>query len=129
LTDASNPAGAAIPAATRQDPGQIAWWTKNIDELAREIGRLCALCQVRILDAGVVERVLKRDASVCGSANEVAFAKLHDLLMLFFAIRSKSVEAVGQLQTAQIEAHVIEDLRARFATLLGPWPPAWIARP
>jgi hypothetical protein len=33
----------------QQDQLQIAWWAKNIDELDREIGRLCALCQVRIL--------------------------------------------------------------------------------
>jgi hypothetical protein len=124
VTDALEPGVAAPPTTARQDPGQIAWWSKNIDELAREIGRLCLLCQVRILDPGVVERVLKRDASVCGTANALAFAKLHDMLMLYFAIRKKSAAALGQLQTAQIEAHVIEQLRTHFADLLGKWPPA-----
>jgi len=123
MTDSTNPAPATAPG----DPGQIAWWAKNLDELAREIARLCALCQVRILDAGVAERVLRKDASVCGTSNEIAFAKLHDMLMLYFAIRSKSAGAVGQLQTAQIEARVIDDLRARIPGLLGPWPPAWTA--
>jgi hypothetical protein len=103
---------------------EVAWWAKNIDELDREIGRLCVLCQVRILDPGIIERVLRKDASVCGTSNPVAFAKLHDLLMLYFANRQKAVAAVGQLQTAQIEAHVIEELRSRFADLLGKWPPA-----
>ena len=103
---------------------EVAWWAKNIDELDREIGRLCLLCQVRILDPGIIERVLRKDASVCGTSNPVAFAKLHDLLMLYFANRQKAVAAVGQLQTAQIEAHVIEELRSRFADLLGKWPPA-----
>jgi transcriptional regulator with AAA-type ATPase domain len=107
-----------------QDQLQIAWWAKNIDELDREIGRLCALCQVRILDPGIIERVLKKDASVCGTPNPTAFEKLHNMLMFYFAIRKKSVDAVGQLQTAQIEAHVIEELRSRFADLLGKWPPA-----
>ena len=92
----------------RQDHLQIAWWAKNIDELDREIGRLCAICQVRILDPGIIERVLKKDASVCGTSNPVAFAKLHDMLMFYFANRQKSVGAVGQLETAQIEAHVVE---------------------
>ena len=103
---------------------QIAWWAKNIEELDREIGRLCVLCQVRILDHGIIERVLKKDASVCGTSNPVAFEKLHNMLMLYFANREKSVDAVGQLQTAQIEAHVVEELRSRFANLLGKWPPA-----
>lgn len=103
---------------------QIAWWAKNIEELDREIGRLCVLCQVRILDHGIIERVLKKDASVCGTSNPVAFEKLHNMLMLYFANRQKSVDAVGQLATAQIEAHVVEELRSRFADLVGKWPPA-----
>jgi hypothetical protein len=102
---------------------EIAWWAKNIDELDREIARLCLVCQVRILDQGVIERVLRKDDSVCGTANPIAFAKLHDLLMLYFAVRKKSVEAVGSVQTAQIEAHAVEQLRGRFAELLGKWPP------
>src|SRR5512144_449405 len=104
--------------ADQYDDLQIAWWAKNIDELDREIGRLCVLCQVRILDPGVIERVLAKDASVCGTSNAAAFTKLHDMLMLYFALRKKSVDAVGQLETAQIEAHVVEQLRSRFADLL-----------
>ena len=105
--------------STRTDPLEIAWWAKNIDELDREIGKLCVLCQVRILDPGVIERVLRKDESVCGTSNSIAFRKLHDLLMLYFAIRKKAAAAVGQVQTAQIEAHVIEQLRSRFADVLG----------
>ena len=97
---------------------------ERVPALDREIGRLCLLCQVRILDPGIIERVLKNDASVCGTSNPVAFEKLHNMLMLYFANRQKAVDAVGQLQTAQIEAHVVEQLRNRFADLLGKWPPA-----
>jgi hypothetical protein len=107
----------------QQDYRQIAWWAKNIDELDREIGRLCAICQVRILDPSVIERVLKKDASVCGTPNPIAFAKLHDMLVFYFAMRKKSVDAIGELQTEQIEAHVVEELRNRFADVLGKWPP------
>ena len=103
---------------------EVAWWAKNIDDIDREIARLCLLCQVRILDHGVIERVLKKDASVCATSNPIAFAKLHDMLMLYFGMRTKSVEAVGEVQTEQIERHVVEQLRGRFAELLGTWPPA-----
>jgi hypothetical protein len=107
----------------QQDPLEIAWRAKNMEELDREIGRLSMLCQVRILDPGVIDRILKKDASVCGTDNPVAFAKLRHLLMMYFAERKKAVEALGQVQTAQIEAHAIEQLRDRFADLLGKWPP------
>ena len=103
---------------------QIAWWTKNFDELDREIGRLCAIYEVRILDPGIIERVLKKDASVCGTSNPIVFEKLHNMLMFYFAIRERSVKAVGELQTEEIEAYVVEQLRNRFADLLGKWPPA-----
>ena len=107
-----------------EDHRQIAWLMENIEELDREIARLCLLCQVRILDPGIIDRVLKKDASVCGTSNPVAFEKLHNMLMFYFANRQKSVNAVGQLQTEQIEAHVVEQIRSRFADLLGKWPPA-----
>lgn len=110
--------------AEQQNDLQIAWWAKNIDELDREIARLCLLCQVRILEPGIIERVLKKDPSVCGTTNPVGFEKLHNVLMLYFANRQRSVDAVGQLVTAQIEAHVVEQLRNRFADLIGKWPPA-----
>lgn len=108
----------------QHDPRQVAWWVENFEELDREIGRLCAICEVRILDPGVIERVLKKDASVCGTPNPIAFAKLHAMLMLYFATREKSVDAVGHLLTEKMEAHVIEQLRNRFGDLIGTWPPA-----
>lgn len=93
------------------------WWLQNLDEIDREIARLATLCEVRILDPGMIERVLHNDASVCGSRNPAAFKKLRDLLMLHFAIRQKSAEVVGQAQTAAIERYVIERLTKSFPDL------------
>ena len=108
----------------QQDHLQIAWWANNIDAIDREIARLCLLCHVRILDHGIIERVLRNDESVCGTGNPIAFAKLRNMLMFYLEIREKSVDAVGQTQTAQLEGHGVEELRKRFADLLGKWPPA-----
>jgi len=93
------------------------WWLMNLDEIDREIARLATLCGVRILDPGVIERVLHKDASDCRSSNAIAFKKLHDMLMLHFAIRQKSAEIVGQAQTAEIERYVIERLKKSFPDL------------
>ena len=105
-----------------QDRFLVGWWAKNLDQLDREIARLALLCEVRILDPGVIARVLRKDASVCGSHNEVAFAKLHDLLMVHLAIRERSADMVGPGATAGIEANIIERLKASFPQL-GSGPP------
>jgi hypothetical protein len=104
--------------AEQNDDVMIAWWAKNLEELDREIARLSLLCGVKILEPGTVERVLRKDTSVCGTNNPLAFAKLHDLLLMHFALHKKSVQAVGSVETAQIELQVIERLKKPFAELL-----------
>lgn len=99
-----------------------AWWAENLEALDREIARLAVLCRVRILDPLVMDRVLRKDASVCGTDNPAAFSKLHDLLMLHLAIREKSVDALGQAETVAIEDYIIGRLKERFPDL-GNWPP------
>ena len=108
----------------QRDPVYRALWAEDLEEVDREIARLSALCQVRILEPGVIGRVLKNDHSVCGTENAVAFRKLHDLLMLHLAIREKAADSFGQAQTAAIEDYVIERLRKSFPDLPGGWPPA-----
>ena len=96
------------------------WWAENLHALDTEIARLAMLCQVRILAPGAIERVLNRDTSVCGKDNAIAFAKLHDMLMMHFAVRENSADTIGQVQTAQIEAYVIDRLKQRYADILAP---------
>ena len=45
-----------------QDPFAVVWWAAKLDDLDQEIARLAQLCQVRILDPGVIERVVRKDA-------------------------------------------------------------------
>ncbi len=109
--------------AEEQDRFAIARWADNLEELDREIARLALLCGVRILDSGAIRRVLQKDASVCGTDNPAAFAKLHDLLMMHLAIREKTAGELGQARIAAIEAHVVERLTKAFPDTLGRWPP------
>ena len=98
----------------------LEWWADNLHALDSEIARLALLCQVRILAPGAVERVLSRDTSVCGKDNAIAFAKLHDMLMMHFAIREKTADSIGQARATQVEAYVIDRLKKRYADLLAP---------
>ena len=106
-----------------EDGYAIAWWAENLEALDREIARLAILCHVKILDPGVVARVLHKDASVCATDNPRAFARLRDLLMVHLALREKSAGALGSPQTAAIEDHIVERLAESFPDL-GKWPRA-----
>ena len=95
------------------------WWANNLEELDEEIARLASLCEIKLLQPGVIQRVLHRDAMVCGTDNPVAFAKLRDLLMMHLALRAKVADVYGQKETAAIEEYVVERLQKRFGELLG----------
>lgn len=104
-----------------------AWWEKNLEDVDREIARLAMICDVRILDPGVIERVLRRDESVCGSSNAIAFKKLNGALMMHYHVREKARGAVGETLTAALVAEIVESLRQKFGDKLGS-PPRGDAR-
>ena len=95
------------------------WWATNLDDVDREVARLATICNVRILDPGVIERVLHDDASVCGSRNPLAFKKLRDALLMHYHVRDKAMGVLGADGTARVVAEIIESLRQRFGDRLG----------
>ena len=95
-------------------------WAMNLEDLDREIARMAMVCQVRILDAGVIGRVLHDDASVCACRNERAFKKMRELLLVHFAILQKEADAIGQREAAGVEQFVLERLKKSFPRLAEP---------
>jgi hypothetical protein len=107
---------------TRNDTYHMAWWERNLEALDREVARMATLCRVKVLEPGVIERLMHGDDTVCGTDNPIAFRKLHDLLLMHFLVRQKSADALGQQQTAAIEMYVIDRLRKSFPDLATDWP-------
>jgi hypothetical protein len=106
------------------DPSSTERLLNSLDDIDSEIARLALLCQVRILDSGIVDRVVRNDASVCGTSNPIAFRKLRDMLAMHFGVRDSAAAAHGQAPATRVERHVIDRLRARFPALSDDWPPA-----
>ena len=96
-----------------------AWWAKNLEDVDREVARLATLCNVRLLDAGVIERVLSKDESVCGTRNKAAFDKLRTALMMHYHVRGKTVGVIGEAATAEVIADIVANLRKRLGKQLG----------
>ena len=109
---------------TKQDAVRIEGWTRTLEELDHEVGRMASLCRVPILQAGVIDRVLRGDRLVCGTDNPAAFAKLRDLLMMHFAVHRKWAAEVGEPEVIAIERYVIERLRKSLPDLGADLPPA-----
>jgi hypothetical protein len=94
-------------------------WTKHFEEIDNEIATLAKVCQIPLLDPGVIERVLHKDTLVCGHQNKRAFDKLRQLLMMHYSVRDKAVVALGEQETMLIMGDIVERLRKRFGDQLG----------
>ena len=94
-------------------------WSKHLEEIDLEIAQLAVICQIPLLDPGVIERVLHKDTLVCGHQNQRAFDKLRTLLMMHYSVRDKAVVAMGEAETVQIVGEILERLRARIGDKLG----------
>ena len=95
------------------------FWGGQIDAVMSEIAREAAICQVRMLDPGVIEAVLHNNDSVCGHQNPVAFKKLRDLLMLGFMLREKAFDKLGPLEADALIVAIRERLKASLSGRLG----------
>jgi hypothetical protein len=95
------------------------WWGKNLEDVDREVARLASICKVRLLDEGVIKRVLDNDASVCATANPAAFAKLRQALMMHYHVRDKAVGAIGEAATQEAIAEIDANIQKRLGKQLG----------
>ena len=95
------------------------WWGKNLDDVDREVARLASICKVRLLDPGVIQRVLDKDATVCGTSNPAAFDKLRQALMMHYHVRNKAVGAIGEAATQDVINEIVANIRKRLGNQLG----------
>ncbi len=90
------------------------WHESQLAPVDAEIARLATICDMRILDPGVIERVLAGDESVCGRASEKAFRKLQGLVKMHYALTDDSLRALGPEESARILDQIRERLRGRY---------------
>lgn len=94
-------------------------WGRQLDDVMSEIARQAAICNVKLLDPGVVDAVLRNDEASCGSNNPKSFKKLRDMLMLGFAVQVKSVDKLGPMETETLVTAIRERLQDHLGGRLG----------
>ncbi len=90
------------------------YWAKKFDDIDTEIAGLATICDVHLFDRGIVDRVIRNDATVCRSPNPAAFAKLRSLLMLHYTVRAEAVQHLGNRDTALLVEEIVNNLRERI---------------
>lgn len=90
------------------------FWSQQLDDLLTEIVREASICQVRLLDAGVVDAVLHDNPSVCGHDNPLAFNKLRELLMMTFVVRGRAFDSLGPIEAEALIQQISEKLKERL---------------
>ena len=97
----------------------VGWYAGQLDTVDEEIARLCTICNVKILEPGVIARVIKGDESVCGSPNKLAFKKLRDAIGIHYVVRDKSSERVGEAETMQAIEAIVTRIREKYGDRFG----------
>jgi len=94
------------------------FWGQQLDGLLTEIVREASICQVKLLDPGVVDAVLNDNPSACGHDNPAAFKKLRDLLIMTFVVRGKAFNSLGPIEADAL----IQEITAKLKERLGSGP-------
>jgi len=103
----------------KTDAVRTGYWGKQLSDVDKEIARLASICQVKLLDPGVIQRVIGNDASVCGVSNKLAFDKLRTAILIHYAVMEKSFDRLGVDETRKIVDVIVAKLKERFGDRLG----------
>jgi hypothetical protein len=79
------------------------------------MSRLCVVCDIKMLEPGIGERVLKGDQSVCGRNDPKVFEKLRQHLMAYCHVEERAIKRLG----ADDVRTMLDDVRASIARLRG----------
>ncbi|HEY4368624.1 MAG TPA: hypothetical protein VGN07_15420 [Steroidobacteraceae bacterium] len=90
------------------------WHETQLGTVDREIARLAAICDIRMLDPGVIERVIANDATVCRRKTPKAFRQLRSLVKMHYSLVSDSLQALGPEDSGKILDDIRTRLRAQF---------------
>lgn len=95
--------------STEGEDGQR-WYGRALEQVDEEIARYSVILGIKLLDDGVVERVVRGDETVCTRGNADAFRRLRGLIGMHYNLVETSVDAVGKVEMAR----TLGELRSRF---------------
>jgi hypothetical protein len=90
------------------------WHATQLSSVDDEIARKAFICGIKMLDPGVIERVISGDDTVCARKNAKAFDQLRKLVKVHYALTEDSMRSLGPEETGKILDAIRAHLRGRF---------------
>ena len=90
------------------------WSGRALQAVDEEIARYSSILGIRLLDSGVIERVVRGDATICSRENQDAFRKLRGLIGMHYNLALTNIEAVGSDEIAKLLGELRHRLRGRY---------------
>lgn len=94
-------------------------WEEDLEAVDLEIARLAIICEIRLLEPGVINQVLDDQVHVCGNPHPNAFQTLRGLLFLHYELQKQLLDAFGSADTERIILNVHAHLSVRIGSQLG----------
>ncbi|SEK84629.1 hypothetical protein SAMN05216359_103313 [Roseateles sp. YR242] len=94
-------------------------WEHTTEEVDLKIVQLAVMCNIRLLEPGVINRVLDNDTSLCHSDHQGAFEQLRGMVFLHYEIQKRLAGELGAADAAEVVARVRQHLLVRVGTQLG----------
>lgn len=94
-------------------------WTRTTEDVDLEVAQLAIMCHIRLLEPGVIQRVLDNDLSLCRDGHERGFEQLRGMLYLHYEVHRQLAEELGPADAAEVVARVRADLLQRIGHQLG----------
>ena len=88
-------------------------WARHLDTIGDELLRLTTICGVDLREAGVLERIIKNDETVCAKKNPIGFRKLRELVIATFNSLNKAQDRIGPEDTRMLVEAIRERLDKR----------------
>ena len=95
----------------------------DLDAIDLEIARLALLCDLPLLQPGVIEAIFHGNHSVCRTDNPIAWEKLRGLLVLHYHVVNASARDEGRLVAAEQVLHSATLVRQRLLRFHAALPP------
>ena len=88
-------------------------WGRQIEAIVHELSELAIACDIELGRAGLAERILKNDDSVCGRKDAEVFRQMRQHLMALFTLEERAIEQLGPEDTR----HILDQVRASIIAL------------